>query len=276
MRSTTRSATAIAPALMYTPSAPPLVACHAGAPEACESQSHREPDVQDVAVLDDVLLPLQAELPLVPGLRLAAEGDEVVVVHDLGADEAALEVGVDAPRCARRAISAADGPGAHLVLADREEGDEVEQVVGGADEARLRRFGEAERGEELRLLRGGELGDLRLDRCAEREHLRLALARRPLDRGGRQRRGGVLPDVHDDEQRPAREEGEVDELLLLRVAPAHATERLAFVELRVEALQLVKLARPLVPLLAEPIEPLLDERQVVQHELGVEVAQLAL
>src|SRR6266545_1608975 len=93
-------------------------ACCAGAP-----LSHREPDVQDVAVLDDVLLPLQAELPLVPGLRLAAEGDEVVVVHDLGADEAALEVGVDAPRCARRAISAADGPGAHLVLADREEGD---------------------------------------------------------------------------------------------------------------------------------------------------------
>ncbi len=36
-------------------------------------------------------------------------------------------------------------------------------MVGGADEARLRRLGEAERGEELRLLGRGELGDLRLE-----------------------------------------------------------------------------------------------------------------
>src|SRR6266545_607958 len=104
-------------------------------------RSHREADVEDVAVLHDVLLALEPQLPLVSRPRLAAERDEVVVVDDLGADEAALEVGVDAARRARSAVAPADGPGANLVLAHREERDQVEQVVGGADEARPRGLG---------------------------------------------------------------------------------------------------------------------------------------
>src|SRR5207249_721305 len=73
-------------------------------------------DVEDVAVVHHVVLPLQAKLAGLSRAMLAARRDEVVVVHHLGAHEAALQVGVDAPRRPRRAIAAADGPGPHLVF----------------------------------------------------------------------------------------------------------------------------------------------------------------
>ena len=46
---------------------------------------------------------------------------EVVELHDLGHDEALLEVGVDAPGRLRRLGELLDGPGLHLVRARREE-----------------------------------------------------------------------------------------------------------------------------------------------------------
>ena len=57
--------------------------------------SIREPEVHDVAVLDDVLLAFEAHLAGFLGADLAAERHEVVVGDGLGADEALLEVGVD-------------------------------------------------------------------------------------------------------------------------------------------------------------------------------------
>ena len=56
-----------------------------------------EAEVDHVAVLDHVLLALGAQLAGLLGPLLALAGDEVVVGDDLGADEAALEVGVDDP-----------------------------------------------------------------------------------------------------------------------------------------------------------------------------------
>jgi hypothetical protein len=44
----------------------------------------------------------------------------------------------------------------------------------------------------------------------------------------------------------------------------------------VEPLQLEVLVRPLAVLAAQPVEPLLDDAEVVEDELGVEVPQLAL
>ena len=46
------------------------------------------------------------------------------------------------------------------------------------------------------------------------------------------------------------------------------------VELAVEPLQLVELAGALAVLLAHAVEPLLDDGEVVQHQLGVEVGEL--
>src|SRR5919106_3628131 len=132
--------------------------------------SHGEPEVEDVPVLDDVVLALDAELSFLPRLRFAAHGDEVVVVDDLGADEPPLEVGVDACRRARRTVSPPDGPGAYLVLADGEERDQIQQVVRGPNEPRPRRLGQVDGREELRLLGRIQLGDFRLQRRAERQN----------------------------------------------------------------------------------------------------------
>src|SRR4051812_36254067 len=60
--------------------------------------SHVEPEVTDVAVLEDVIAALQPHAPLLLRPLLAAEAHEVVVGDDLGADEAALEIGVDDAR----------------------------------------------------------------------------------------------------------------------------------------------------------------------------------
>ena len=57
-----------------------------------------EAEVADVAVLDDVVAALQAHPALLLCPLLAAEPDEIVVGDDLGADEAALEIGVDDAR----------------------------------------------------------------------------------------------------------------------------------------------------------------------------------
>src|SRR3569832_2462182 len=54
-----------------------------------------EAEVDHVTVLHDVVLAFQPPLAGLFGLLLAAAGDEVVIRDDLGADEAALEIGVD-------------------------------------------------------------------------------------------------------------------------------------------------------------------------------------
>src|SRR5690242_16277017 len=93
-----------------------------------------------VAVGDDVLLALETQPARIARTRLAAERDIIVVADRLGANEAALEVGVDDARRLRGARAARHRPGPRLLGPRREEGDEVEQRVAGADqpvEARL-------------------------------------------------------------------------------------------------------------------------------------------
>src|SRR3546814_148499 len=69
-----------------------------------------EPDLHDVAVLDDVVLALDAELPDLLGLVPRAELEELVPVDDLGPDEAALEVAVDDARALGCLVARAEGP----------------------------------------------------------------------------------------------------------------------------------------------------------------------
>src|ERR1700694_6127591 len=69
--------------------------------------SRREPEMDDVAVGDDVILALEPKLAGVARAGLAAERHVVLPGDDLGADEAALEIAVDdagglrRPRAAR-------------------------------------------------------------------------------------------------------------------------------------------------------------------------------
>src|SRR5207237_7748903 len=57
-----------------------------------------EPECDHVPILDLVILPLQADRPVLTGRGDRAARHEVRIRHYLGADEPALHVGVDAPR----------------------------------------------------------------------------------------------------------------------------------------------------------------------------------
>src|SRR5439155_17555093 len=63
-----------------------------------KARLHGEPEVDDVAVLDDVVLALEPELPRLAAPGLAPEAHELLVGDHLGADEAALDVAVDLAR----------------------------------------------------------------------------------------------------------------------------------------------------------------------------------
>src|SRR5262245_63074560 len=103
-------------------------AAHAGA------QLHVEPDVQHVAVADDVGLALEALLPAARRFRVRARLDQVVPVDHLAADEAPGDVGVNRAGCVERRLAVAQRPGARLLLAGGEERDEVERVTEPADD----------------------------------------------------------------------------------------------------------------------------------------------
>ena len=88
-----------------------------------------EADVHDVAVLDDVGLPLEPLEPPPRGLRMRAALEEIVPVDDLGADEAARDVRVDRLGGLERGLAVPERPRARLRVADREERDEPERVL---------------------------------------------------------------------------------------------------------------------------------------------------
>ena len=70
------------------------------------------PYIQYVPILHNVPLPLQSPVPCFFRLgERSSRGDEVVVVHDLGADEVLDEVGVDDAGGFLRGHAGADGPG---------------------------------------------------------------------------------------------------------------------------------------------------------------------
>src|SRR3954471_25011430 len=94
----------------------------AGPPRGWHSDgSDAEAELDHVAVLDDVVLALQAHLAQLTGLRPGADVEQLVPLDHLGPDEPALEVGVDAPGALRRGRALEEGPGAGLLLARGQE-----------------------------------------------------------------------------------------------------------------------------------------------------------
>ena len=71
---------------------------------ACAADSGRKPEMHHVAVGDDIVLAFQPQLAGIARAGLAAERDIVVIGDGLGADEAALEIGMDDARRLRRAV----------------------------------------------------------------------------------------------------------------------------------------------------------------------------
>src|SRR5262249_60132426 len=86
-----------------------------------------KPEQHDVAVLDDVVLALEAHLAGLLGAKLAT-GSHIVVEGDgFGADEALLEIGMDAAGGARRLGAGLHGPGTRLLGTGGKKRKEVEQ-----------------------------------------------------------------------------------------------------------------------------------------------------
>src|SRR5947208_8993933 len=56
---------------------------------------NRKAEMDNVAVLNDVLFPFEAKLSCLLALGFASKGDEILIGNHLGTDEAALDVTVD-------------------------------------------------------------------------------------------------------------------------------------------------------------------------------------
>ncbi len=103
-----------------------------------------ELEEEDVAVFDDVLFALGAEEACFFDGLFAGVLEEVGGGVAVGFDETFFEVGVDDAGGAGGFGAATDGPGADLLHPGGEVGDEVEQAIGGVDEAVEARLFEAE------------------------------------------------------------------------------------------------------------------------------------
>src|SRR5258708_18158492 len=119
--------------------------------------------MHDVAVGDDIVFAFQPELAGVARAGFAAESDVVGVGDSFGADEALLEVGMDHAGGRRRLGAAMDGPGPRLLGPNREIGDEVEQLVAGADQPVEAGFLQAQRFQEFGALLARQGRDLGFD-----------------------------------------------------------------------------------------------------------------
>ena len=119
--------------------------------------------MHDVAVLYDVVFAFDIDFAGFAAGGFGTEGDVVVVLDDLCANESFLEVAVNDAGALGCLAAFEVGPGPHFGLTGGEVGFEVEQLVGGPYEAGHARLFEPYLVEEhLPLLIGLKLGDFRL------------------------------------------------------------------------------------------------------------------
>src|SRR5579864_8241864 len=116
-----------------------------------------------IAVLDDIILSLEAELSRIARAGFAVSCHVIVVSDGLGADEAMLEIGVDDAGRLRRPRAFGHGPGARFLRSGSEEGEEAEKRVAGADQTVQTGFREAETGEIFRPFAFRELRNFLFD-----------------------------------------------------------------------------------------------------------------
>src|ERR1017187_3757937 len=81
-----------------------------------------ETELDYVAIAHHVVLAFDADLARSAGRGHRPRGDEILVGHDFGLDEATLEIGVDHACRLRRRGAHRDRPGSRLLRAGREEG----------------------------------------------------------------------------------------------------------------------------------------------------------
>src|SRR5207244_3403817 len=99
-----------------------------------------EANVQDVAILDDIVLALQTEEAFRARIRHGAGGHQIVVRDHLGPDEAAFQIGMNLAGRLRRLGPPTYRPGAYLIFTSRQEADQVQQLITSPDDLVQRRF----------------------------------------------------------------------------------------------------------------------------------------
>src|ERR1700687_5860814 len=150
-----------------------------------------EAEVDDVAVLHDVLLALEPDFAVIAADGHRAPADQRVVADDLSTDESPRDVGVDFAGREMRCGAPRDRPGAALILPDGEERNIAEQVVAGADDAIEAGLGQTEILEKRGGVGAVELGNLELDLRTDRDGRRS----RPRQERGDARRFRCSSDV---------------------------------------------------------------------------------
>ena len=173
------------------------------------------------------------------------------------------------------ARAAPDRPCTDLGRGGGEEGDEVEEPVGRADEAGERRFAQAERLHESGPVLRVEVGDLRLDGGGQRQ---AAGPHRGESRGERRRQrlpGPVLAAVQHGEQRTVRQEAVAAERRPVEFRPRHGPERLFAFQRPERPFEGGDLDR-LRSLAARPVQPPLDEVEIGEQTFRCEGLEFAL
>src|SRR5262245_31863194 len=102
----------------------------------------------DVAILDDVLLAFESKESLFLERVKTAVSREIVVTANFSANEMILQIGMNHAGRVLRVGSADDCPGTTFFFADREERNQTEQSIGGADQTLRSRFGQSVVAEE--------------------------------------------------------------------------------------------------------------------------------
>ena len=119
--------------------------------------------MHDVAVGDHIFFSFQPQLAGIARAGFAAERRIVGISDGFGADEALFKVGVNDTGRGGRLGAAVDGPGASFLRADREVGDEIEQLVAGADQPVETRLFQPQRIEKIGALLARQRRDLGFD-----------------------------------------------------------------------------------------------------------------
>src|SRR5437763_5840369 len=133
------------------------------------AESNIESDMNHIPVVHNVVLPFQSEFALLAATSFAAELGEVFESSNFSSYEPALDVRVNHSSRLVRGGPALDRPGAAFVFARRQEADQVEQRICGANESVARGFCDAQILEKLALLFGRKLRYFHLDLAGHRD-----------------------------------------------------------------------------------------------------------
>src|SRR5687767_1866506 len=233
-----------------------------------------EPEVNYVAVLNDVLFAFQSELALLAAAGLAPQLDQILEADNFSSYETALDVGMNRARGAVRGRPAPYRPRAALVFTRSQKAYQIEQAISGADEPVARRVCYSEVLKKLALLVFVKLGYLHLDFARHRNQAQV-LSPRKLARVGRNLCGNLLF-AHVDEQKQRLEAQKAksrNQRQLFR-REFHVAQRRLFFESFFQPVEQLSLARR-VFLLFQPIDPVLDLQQVCKNHLVVKCADVA-